>query len=134
MPLPNALPAPRAVRIAGGLVAIQGLAALAFAIAVLVRAFGVTTGAGALYGEAGYYAVLAAGVLAVAGGLVLGRRWSRTPAALLQVLLIAVAFYALGPSALFAEAVVTVVLCVATLILLFLAPSRAWAVADSDRT
>jgi hypothetical protein len=125
--------APRAVRIAGVLVTVQGLTALAFAIAVLVRALGVSTGAGNLYGEVGYYAVLAIAVLAVAAGLLLGQRWSRTPATLLQLLLIAVAWYAIGPSNFVALAIVTVVMCVLTLVLLFIAPSRAWAVADSDQ-
>jgi hypothetical protein len=134
VPLPTADPAPRAVRIAGLLVALQGLTGVAFAVAVLVRAFGVATGAGNLYGEFGYYAVLSAAILAVAGGLLLGRRWARTPAALLQLLLIAVAWYAIGPSQLAGLAIVTVIVCVLTLILLFIAPSRAWAVADSDRS
>lgn len=133
MPLPTLQPAPRAVRIAGALVAVQGLTALAFAIAVLVRAVGSSTNVGNLYGEFGYYAVLAAAVLAVACGLVLGRRWARTPAALLQLLLIAVAAYAIGPSQLVGLAIVTVIVCVLTLVLLFIAPSRAWAMAESDQ-
>jgi hypothetical protein len=118
------------VRLAGVLVAVQGLTALAFAIAVLVRAFGVSTGAGNLYGEVAYYTVLALGILAVAGGLLLGLRWARTPAALLQLLLIAVAWYAIGPSNFVGLAIVTVIVCAVTLVLLFLAPSRAWAVVD----
>ncbi|HEX5408067.1 MAG TPA: hypothetical protein VFX16_37870 [Pseudonocardiaceae bacterium] len=130
MPLPNAQPAPRAVRIAGVLVAVQGLTALAFAIAVFVRALSVSTGAGNLFGEVGYYTVLALGILAVAGGLLLGLRWARTPATLLQLLLIAVAWYAIGPSNFVALAIITVFVCIATLVLLFLAPSRAWAVVD----
>lgn len=132
MPLPTALPAPRTVRVAGMIVAVQGLAGLVFAVAVLIRAFGTRTGAGNLYGEFGYYLVLSAAILAVAAGLLLGRRWSRTPAALLQVLLIAVAWYAIGPSQLVVPAVITVVLCVAALVLLFTAPARAWAVTDPE--
>jgi hypothetical protein len=126
----NVQPAPRAVRIAGVLVAVQGLTALAFAIAVLVRALHVSTGAGNLYGEVAYYAILAFAILAVAGGLLLGLRWARTPATLLQLLLIAVAWYAIGPSDLVALAIITVFVCALTLVLLFLAPSRAWAIAD----
>jgi hypothetical protein len=122
------------VRIAGVLVGVQGLATLAFAIAVLVRAFHVGQGATYLYGETGFFVVMAAAIFGVAGGLVLGQRVARTPATVLQVLLIIVAWYAIGPSHLVVEAVITVVICVATLVLLFLAPSRAWAVADSDRT
>ncbi|HVV19831.1 MAG TPA: hypothetical protein VHF06_10370 [Pseudonocardiaceae bacterium] len=132
MPLPTVLPAPRAVRIAGVIVALEGLTGLVFAVAVLIRAFGVTTGAGNLYGEFGYYLVIAVAMLAVAGGLLLGYRWSRTPAAVVQVLLIAVAWYAIGPTKLVVPAIITVVLCVAALVLLFTAPSRAWAVRDPE--
>jgi hypothetical protein len=123
------------VRIAGLLVGLQGLATLAFAVAVLVRAFHVAVGSRMyIFGETGFFVVMAAAIFAVAGGLVLGRRAARTPAAVLQVLFIVVAWYAIGPSHLVVEAVITVVICVATLVLLFLAPSRAWAVAGSDRS
>jgi hypothetical protein len=132
VPLPTALPAPRTVRVVGVIVALQGLVALVFALAVLATAFGTKTGAGNLFGEFGYYLVLSAGILAVAGGLLLGRRWSRTPAALLQVLLIAVAWYAIG-SKLVVPAIITVVLGVAALVLLFTARARAWAVTDPEQ-
>jgi hypothetical protein len=115
------------VRIVGFLVAVQGLAALAFAVAVLVRALNVTNGV-ALLGEAGFFGLLAAAVLGLAAGLVLGRRWTRTPATVLQLLLIAVAWYAIGPTALVVPAIITVAVCVAALVLLFTVPARAWAV------
>lgn len=130
MPLPTALPAPRAVRVAGVLVGVQGLATLAFAVAVLVRALGsAPKDAGNLYGEAGFFAIVALAVLAVAAGLLLGQRWSRTPAAIVELLLVAVAFYAVN-SPFAALAVATIVVCVATIVLLFTAPARAWAVTD----
>jgi hypothetical protein len=47
-----------------------------------------------------------------------------------QVLLIIVAWYALGPTKLVVPAIITVAVCVATLVLLFTARARAWAVAD----
>lgn len=133
MPLPALRPAPRAVRAAGVLVAVQGLAALAFAVAILVEAIGQPADGGNLYGEAGFFAVVAIGVLAVAVGLVLGQRWTRTPAALVQILLIAVAWYAIH-SQFGALAIATIVVCVVTVVLLFTAPSRAWAVTDPDRS
>jgi hypothetical protein len=127
------LPAPRAVRLVGVIVAVQGLAGLVFAIAVLIRAFHVDPhGVMALYGEFGFFLIAAAGILAVAAGLLLGYRWSRTPAAVLQLLLVLVAWYALGPTKLVVPAVITVVLCVAALVLLFTAPARAWAVTDPN--
>lgn len=136
--MPTVLPAPRAVRIVGVIVAVQGLAALVFAVAVLLSAFRTGTGrsqdAGNLYGEFGFFLVVTLGILAVAGGLLLGHRWSRTPAAVTQVLLILVAWYALSPSQLLAAAIVTVALCVTALVLLFTAPARAWAVTDPDKS
>lgn len=120
--------APRSVRAAGVLVALQGLTGLAYAVAVLVRAFGQTRGAGNVYGEAGYFGVLAFAVLAVAVGLLLGNRWARTPATVLQLLLLAVAWYAIGPSHQVVAGVAVALLCVATLVLLFTARARAWAV------
>lgn len=136
MPLPTVLPAPRTVRAVGVIVAAQGLVGLVFAVAVLIRSFHVDrSGALYLYGEAGFFVLLAAGIFAVAAGLVFGYRWSRTPAALTQVLLILVAWYALGPSKLVVPAVIVVVACVAALVLLFTAPARAWAVTDpADRS
>lgn len=132
-PVPTMLPAPGAVRACGALVAVEGLAALAFAVAVLVDALGRSGTTGNLYGEAGFFAVLAIAVLAVAAGLVLGQRWSRTPAALVQVLLVAVAWYAIG-SQFTVLAIVTIVVAVVTLVLLFTARARAWAVTDpADR-
>jgi hypothetical protein len=126
--VPTLSPAPRAVRIVGILVGAQGLAGLAFAVAVLVRALSVTTNAGNLYGEAGFFGLLAAAILALAAGLIIGRRWTRTPATVLQLLLIAVAWYAIGPTKLVVPAIITVAVCVAALVLLFTAPARAWAV------
>jgi hypothetical protein len=120
---------PLAVRVAGGLVAVEALAGLAFTVAVVVRSFDVKNPF-ALYGEAGFFLIMTAGMVALAVGLIVGRRWTRTPSAVLQVLLIAVAWYALGPTQLVVPAVVTVVVCVATLVLLFTAPARAWAVED----
>ncbi|HKN99889.1 MAG TPA: hypothetical protein VJX10_22410 [Pseudonocardiaceae bacterium] len=133
MPLPAVHPAPRAVRAAGVLVAVEGLAALAFAVAVLVAALHLPADGGNLYAEAGFFAVVAIAVLAVAAGLVLGSRWARTPAALLQVLLVAVAWYAIN-SQFTALAISTIVVCVVTIVLLFTAPSRAWAVTDPDQS
>lgn len=131
--LPTLHPAPRSVRIAGAVVAVQGLGGLAFAVSVLVRAHSAATGASNAYGQAGYYAVLAAAVLAVAAGLLLGRRWSRTPAAVLQLLLIAVAWYAIGPSGLAPIAIVVAAASVGTLVLLFTQPARVWAIGDQAR-
>lgn len=128
-------PAPLTVRIAGGLVCLQGLVGLVFAVALVVRAAGLTGKAsGAVYGEAAYFAVLAVAVLAVAIGLVAGHRWARTPAAVVQLLLLGVAWYTSGPSGQVAAGVGLGVLCVAALVLLFNANGRAWAIGEWPRS
>lgn len=128
--MPTLLPAPRSVRVAGALVGAEGLAALAFTIALLVRVLTTTGNRTPLFGEVGFFLLMAAAILAVAVGLVRGQQWTRTPATVVQVLLIAVAWYAIGPTKLVVPAIVTVLVCVATIVLLFTAPARAWAVQD----
>ncbi|CAM05594.1 hypothetical protein A8924_6771 [Saccharopolyspora erythraea NRRL 2338] len=96
--------APRSVRIAGVITTLQAVAGLVFATALVVRGAAVDLGGvGELdrrstYGEAGYYTVLSAAVLAAGIGLVRGKHWARTPAMLLQLLLLGAAWYAIGPS------------------------------------
>lgn len=120
--------APRTVLVAGGLVAAQGLAGVAFAIAVLVHALTAAGQlAGAEYGETGYFIVLSGGVLAVAYGLLRGHRWSRTPAALVQLLLLAVCWFALPSSGQGLIAGLGTALCVGILVLLFTREARVWA-------
>ncbi|MFD1146612.1 hypothetical protein [Saccharothrix hoggarensis] len=117
---------PPAVRAAGALTALQGLAALAFAVALVVRAFSAEK-AGEVLGEAAYFAVLAAGVLAAGVGLVLGRHWGRTPAVVVQLLLLGVAWYMYGPSGRQLWGSLLGVYAVGTLVLLFTNPVRRWA-------
>ncbi len=117
------------VRIAGVLVGVQGLAGFGYAIAVLVGAFTHTRGAvGNLYAEAAFFAVMGAAVVAVAVGLLRGQPWTRTPATVLQLLFLGIAWYVFGPSGQVVVGVVTAVFCVATLVLLFTRPARAWAI------
>jgi hypothetical protein len=86
------------VRAAGVLVALQALAAAAFSAALVVRSGGTDLGTGAVLGEAGFFLVVAVAVGAVAVGLVRGRRWARTPALVVQLLLLPVVYSLLGPS------------------------------------
>jgi hypothetical protein len=121
--------APASVRAAGVLVGLQGLAGVGYAIAVLVGAFTNTKGGvGNLYAEAGFFVVLAAAVIAVAVGLLRGQPWTRTPAAVLQLLFIGIAWYVFGPSGQVLVGIITGVICLVTLVLLFTARARAWAV------
>jgi hypothetical protein len=117
---------PPAVRAAGALTAVQGLVGLAFAVALVVRSFSVEQ-SGGLLGEAAYFAVLSAGVLAAGGGLLLGKHWGRTPAVVVQLLLLGVAWYMYGPSGRQLWGALLGVYVVGTLVLLFTNPARRWA-------
>jgi hypothetical protein len=125
--------APPSVRGAGVLVGVQGLAGIAFAVALLVRAFGggSTTGSN-LFGEAAYFAVLGGAVLACGIGLLLGKTWARTPSTVVEILLLGVSWYAIGPSGRPELGLPVAGLCVLVLVLLFVAPSREWALGEDE--
>ncbi|MCP2167991.1 hypothetical protein [Goodfellowiella coeruleoviolacea] len=118
---------PSQLRVAGALVGVQGLAGLGFAIALAVSAVRVGNQPGLnIFGELGYFAVLSAGVLAAAVGLLLGRRWARTPAIVVQLLLLGVAWY-LREADRLVIAVGVGLFCLSVIALLLSNPVRAWA-------
>ncbi|MCX2732178.1 hypothetical protein OOZ19_18225 [Saccharopolyspora sp. NFXS83] len=95
---------PRTVRIAAALTIAEAVAGLAFAVALLVRTTASDLGAvntldrTDTFAEAGYFAIISLAVLAAGIGMWQGRHWARTPALLLQLILIGIAWYAIGPS------------------------------------
>lgn len=127
MPLVAAVPG--SVRLAGALVCAQAALGLAFAAALVARAADAQR-AGEVFGEAGYFLVLSAAVLAVGVGLILGRRWSRTPAIVVQLLLLGVAWYAAVPSGRPEFGLPVAVVCLSVGALLFSSRARAWAEAS----
>ena len=122
---------PGTVKAAGVLVGIEGLTGLAFAVALLTG--GSSQPGMNVYGEAGYFAVIFGGVLACGVGLLLGKRWARGPATAIQILLLGVSWYAIGPSAQPLLGIPVAVLCVTTLVLLFRPSSRMWAEGYPER-
>lgn len=113
---------------AGLLVSLQGATGIAFTILLLVTALGGASSQGNnVYGEAAYFAVLAGGVLACGIGLVLGRHWARGPAIVLQLLLLGVSWYVIGPSGQPLYGIPIAVVCACVLVLLFLPQSVDWA-------
>ncbi|MGO1054493.1 hypothetical protein [Crossiella sp. CA198] len=122
----QALGAPRAVRVAGLLVGLQGLAGVVLVLALLVRALDGAPKPGNVFGEAAYFAVLTAGVLAAAIGLLRGKRWARSPAVVVEILLLGVAWYTLGPSGRWLIGSLAAIYCLAVLVLLFSTHARAW--------
>ncbi|MBB5155196.1 hypothetical protein [Saccharopolyspora phatthalungensis] len=123
---------PRTIRIAGVLTTLQAVAGLVFVAALLIRSTAPDLGGvgqferGQMFGEAGYYTLLASGVLATGIGLWKGKHWARTPALLLQLLLLGTAWYAFGPSGQPVIALMIAVPAIAVLWFLFNREGRAW--------
>ena len=123
---------PIAVRAAAVVVCLQGALGVLFAVALLVWALGGSQPVVDVLGEAGYFAVLGAAVLVVGVALLNGRRWARTPALVLQILLIGVAWYTTGPSGRPEYGVPVGVVCLAVGAALLGRQARAWAWADRN--
>jgi hypothetical protein len=117
---------PTPVRAAGALVGVQALAAAAFTAALVARAGTTELGVGPALGQAGFFLIVAAAVGAVAFGLLTGRRWARTPALVVQLLLLPVVYSLIGPSRQAVLGLVTGALVIATFMLLINERSRAW--------
>lgn len=117
---------PWQVRAAGAVVGAQGLLGVGFAVALAVRAFSSTAGVGPVLGEAGYFVIIGAALLLVGVGLVVGKRWARTPAIVTQLLLLPVVYSLIGPSRQLLLGLLTGVVVVATFLLLISERSREW--------
>lgn len=116
--------APRPVRAAGLLVALQGVAGVVVALGLLAAAVrgatGPTLATAVWFGGAGMV------LIAVGVNLVRGRHGARVPALVAQILLLGVAWYAAGPSSRPAYGVPAAAFCVAVLVLLFCPPAVRW--------
>ncbi|GAA4546092.1 hypothetical protein [Amycolatopsis samaneae] len=134
MPLADKLsPAPREVRLAGALAALPSLGLLVFGVIVLVRGLREPALPGNnIYAEVGTYLVLGLLFLAAAVGLVLGKTWARSPGVVVGLMLVGIGWYILGPSGRPAWGVPLAILGIATLVLLFRRPARAWALGMQD--
>ncbi|APE38686.1 hypothetical protein BOX37_24265 [Nocardia mangyaensis] len=90
---------PTTVRVAGGLVALEGMAGVVTAIVLIVRAMnGHDQSMASGVGTAIWFAVLFGGVLAAGIALFTGRRWGRAVAVIAQVLLLPVVWSLLTDS------------------------------------
>jgi hypothetical protein len=114
------------VRAAGVLVALQALLALVFAGFLVVRASSAELPASFVLGEAAYFAVIGAALLAVGLGLLAGRRWARTPAIVTQLLLLPVVYSLLGPSRQLVLGIVAGAVVITAFLLLISERSRMW--------
>ena len=119
--------APKTVRGAGLLVVLQGLVGVVFAVALLIRALSGVETIGNLYGEAAYFAVLGGAVLGCGVALFLGKRGVRSPITVIEILLLGVAWYAMGPSGRPEYGIPVAAMSVVVLYLLYNAKARVWA-------
>ncbi|OBG29543.1 hypothetical protein [Mycobacterium sp. 852002-51057_SCH5723018] len=120
--------APSAVRAAGLIVAVQGLAALVVAAALVVRGIAgadqrVVNG----LGTALWFILVGAVVLAAGRALVVGRRWGRGLAVVTELLLLPVAWYLAVGSHQPAFGLPLAILALAALFLLFSPAAVRWA-------
>lgn len=117
---------PPQVRLAGALVAVEGLVGLGFAVALVLRAGSADLPVSFVLGEAGLFVVLGGALVAAGVALVVGRRWARTPAIVAQLLLLPVVYSLIGPSRQLVLGIVAGVFVVATFLLLISERSREW--------
>lgn len=133
-PSGQSAPAPRPVRIAGLLVAAQALAAVGFAGVLLVGALSGAERVADVVAQGVLFLLFGAGMVAVAVGLVSGRRWARAPALVIQFLLLPVVYSLAGPSHQVGVGLAVGVLVVATLALLLGQQAKQWAMESFDRS
>ncbi len=123
---PGPSSAPRTVRAAGALVALQGALGAVICIAVTVRAFR-TTAVVATLGTAVWFAVVAAAVTGIGVALWRGVTGARSPAVVTQLLLLGVCWYAAGPSSRPEYGIPGGLYCATVLGLLFTPAAVRWA-------
>lgn len=124
--------APLPVRAAAAVVCLQGLAVLAAAVLLVVLELRGESQLGNVYAEAAFFALMAAAVVACGAALLLGKQGARTPAVVIQVLLLGVAWYAIGPSGRPEYGIPVAVVAVFTLVLLLGAQARHWVDEEDD--
>lgn len=122
---------PPQIRVAGLLVGLQGVAAVAFAILVAVQDS--TLPLGSVLGEIGYFAVIGIALAFIGAALATGRRGARTPAIVIQLLLLPVVYSLIGPSRQLLLGIATGIYVVVTFLLLISERSRVWATAPYSR-
>ncbi len=93
------IPPPGTVRVAAILVAAQGLGLLILAGMTLFSGLAHGANRVQLGAQVGYFVILGAALGLVAAGLLCGRRWGRSPALVVQVVVIAVGMWMAFPSA-----------------------------------
>ena len=119
---------PAAVRRAGAVVALEGIAGLVVAVVLVVRGLvGADQHIVSGYGTAAWFAIVGGGVLTSGWALWTGRRWGRGPAVFAQLLLLPVAWYIAVGSHQWLYGVPIGAVALAALALLFSPSALQWA-------
>ncbi|OBA80247.1 hypothetical protein A9W99_19470 [Mycobacterium sp. 1164966.3] len=131
---PGRDPAPRAVRSAGVIVGLQGVAALAVAAVLVVRGLAgadqrVVNG----MGTAIWFALIGGAVLAAGWALVIGKRWGRGLGVFTQLLLLPIAWYVAVGSHRLAFGIPLALIALSALVLLFSPAAVRWAAGGYQR-
>jgi hypothetical protein len=122
---------PPQIRVAGLLVGLQGVAAVAFAILVGIQDS--TLPLGSVLGEVGYFAIIGIALTFIGAALFTGRRGARTPAIVTQLLLLPVVYSLIGPSRQLLLGIAAGIYVVVTFLLLISERSREWSTAPYSR-
>jgi hypothetical protein len=122
---------PVTVRAAGGLVGLEALALLGYAVSEVVRLRSAALDTGSVLAQAGFFVLVGLVLLGVGFGLWRGRSWARTPAIVVHLLLLFLAYSMLVPWHIVGLGAVVAVVALAGFGLLLCPPSREWA-AEQD--
>jgi hypothetical protein len=117
---------PRQVQLAGAGVVAEALAGLIATIVLLTGSSAAELPVASVIGEAALFLVSAAAVGFVGWGLVTGRRWARTPAIVIQLLLLPVVYSLIGPSRELLLGIATGIVVAGIFLLLLSEQARTW--------
>ncbi|MCE5291777.1 MAG: hypothetical protein LLG14_21410 [Nocardiaceae bacterium] len=118
---------PNTVKVAGGLVALEGVVGVVLALVLVLRAaFGADQTIANGVAEAVWFIVLGGGVAAAGVALLLGHRWGRGIAVVSQIVVLPVAWMVISSQQLL-YGIPLGLAAAATLVLLFLPASTRWA-------
>ena len=126
-PAPISIAPPPTIKLAAVLVAVLSAGVVAFAAVSVASGLGGTNmAAGQVWAQGAYFLVLAAGLAAVAYGLLRGRRWARTPALVTAILTGAIGLWLAFPGEHLAWELALVLAALVTGFLLLCRPSTEW--------
>lgn len=120
------IPPPLPVRLSAGLLIAQAAGVVLLAVVIVISGRRNGAAVGQLLAQGAYYLVLAALMVVCGVALARGRRWGRTPTIVLQILLLAVAYWLAVPSGRAAPGAGLALLALVTGGLLLTRPANDW--------